>query len=67
MQDWECGTCKFYVDSGTAGIGYCQRYPPTVFKMLSEIGSQGIEAHFPIVQSKFWCGEYIPKIDLSVN
>ena len=44
-----------------------ERYPPTVFKMLSKIGSQGIEAHFPIVQSKFWCGEYIPKIDLSVN
>jgi hypothetical protein len=61
----ECQMCEYYFMHDPAkNVGFCRRYPPQVFKMVSSLGTTGLESRFPPVNPKSGCGEFSPRITI---
>ena len=58
QNDKSCGTCYHGAECAPGSIA-CHRYPPTITKIDDE--KDMISTHFPVVNSKSWCGEWAAK------
>lgn len=65
--EWNCGTCKFCVETilWDGGVqARCHRYPPTIYAKASP-GSmhtnEGVDENFPRVSHWLFCGEWVAK------